>query len=85
MRSKSSSPTTARCCCKLTGTQILSNTGDFEGLFNYNSATKSYYGTLAPFSLARFSQGGPNERQNREFTDFTRTTKIEPTTSGPSA
>ena len=50
--------------------KILSNTADFEGLFNYNSATKAYYGTIAPLNLARFSQGGPNERQNRELTDF---------------
>jgi len=48
----------------------LSNTGDSEGLFNYNSVTKAYIGTPAPINLSRFSQGGPNERQNREFTDF---------------
>lgn len=47
----------------------LENTADNNQLYNYNSATKAYYGTLAPIALARFSQGGPNERQNREMTN----------------
>ena len=51
-------------------TKTLSNTGDMEGLFDFNSVTKNYTGALAPLALARFSQGGPNERQNREMTTF---------------
>jgi len=41
-----------------------------EQLFDYNSTTKAYTGQLAPIALARFSQDGPNTRENREMTNF---------------
>ncbi len=48
----------------------LSNTADAEQLLDTDPTGKTFTGNLAPIATARFSQGGPNERQNREFTNF---------------
>ena len=48
----------------------LSNQADAEQLLDTDSTGKIFTGNLAPINLARFSQGGPNERQNREMTNF---------------